>query len=115
MTTRRPRPATTPRSAFVGFGFPPEVIASRSAGTCATALYRDVEELLVERGVDWRLFITKRALRHQAWGALAVLRFGESATCRRSVGVVMPGAPARRPRRCETPCGAFAVILSARR
>src|SRR5829696_337916 len=55
------------------------------------------------------LYATKRG------SALAVLRFGESATCRRSAGVVMPGAPAWRPRRCETACGVFAVVLTARR
>jgi hypothetical protein len=25
----------------------------------------------------------------------------------------MPGAPARRPRRCESACGAFVVVLTA--
>jgi hypothetical protein len=35
--TRRPRPASAPRSAFVGFRFPPEIIAIAVAGICARA------------------------------------------------------------------------------
>jgi transposase-like protein len=53
MRTRRPRPGPAPRSAFVGFRFPPDII------TCAVRWYlrfglsyRDVEELLAERGVE---------------------------------------------------------------
>jgi len=53
---RRPR-AVRPcvdRSAFAGFRFPPEVITSRSAGTSRHGLsYRDVEELLAERGIEF--------------------------------------------------------------
>jgi len=42
-----------PRSAFVGFCFPPEVIVLPVRWYSRFALsYRDVEELLAERGVD---------------------------------------------------------------
>jgi transposase, IS6 family len=53
MRTRCPRPGPAPRSAFVGFRFPPDII------TCAVRWYlryglsyRDVEELLAERGAE---------------------------------------------------------------
>jgi len=51
---RRCRPATLPpRSAFVGFRFPPEVIVVAVRWYLRFGLsYRDVEELLAERGVD---------------------------------------------------------------
>jgi IS6 family transposase len=53
MRTRRPRPAPAPRSAFAGFRFPPEVIVIAVRWYLRYALsYRDVEELLVERGVQ---------------------------------------------------------------
>jgi transposase-like protein len=53
MRTRRPRPAAIPRSAFVGFRFPPEVIVVAVRWYLRFGLsYRDVEELLVERGVE---------------------------------------------------------------
>jgi transposase-like protein len=53
MRTRRPRPATVPRSAFAGFCFPPEVIVLAVRWDLRFALsYRDVEELLAERGID---------------------------------------------------------------
>ena len=53
MRTRRPRPAPAVRSAFAGFRFPPE----RDRRGCSLYLrfglsYRDVEELLAERGVE---------------------------------------------------------------
>jgi transposase-like protein len=48
MRTRRPRPATVPRSAFAGFCFAPEVIVLAVRWYLRFALsYRDVEELLV--------------------------------------------------------------------
>ena len=48
----RPRPATVPRSAFAGFCFPPEVIVLAVRWYLRFGLsYRDVEELLAERGV----------------------------------------------------------------
>src|SRR6266498_3298548 len=47
----RPRPA--PRSAFAGYRFPPEVIALAVRWYLRFGLsYRDVEELLAERGVE---------------------------------------------------------------
>ena len=53
MRTRRPRPAPVPRAAFVGFRFPPEVIVVAVRWYLRFGLsYRDVEELLVECGVE---------------------------------------------------------------
>ena len=53
MRTRRPRPAPVPRSAFAGFRFPPEVIVLAVRWYLRFGLsYRDVEELLAERGVE---------------------------------------------------------------
>jgi transposase, IS6 family len=53
MRTRRPRPAPIPQSAFAGFRFPPEVIVVAVRWYLRFGLsYRDVEELLVERGVE---------------------------------------------------------------
>ena len=53
MRTGRPRPAPAPRSAFAGFRFPPEVIVIAVRWYLRDALSsRDVEELMVERGVQ---------------------------------------------------------------
>jgi transposase-like protein len=53
MRTRRPGPAPTPRSAFAGFCFPPDVIVLAVRWYLRFALsYRDVEELLAERGIE---------------------------------------------------------------
>jgi transposase-like protein len=53
MRTRRPRPAPVPQSAFAGFRFPPEVIVVAVRWYLRFGLsYRDVEELLAERGVE---------------------------------------------------------------
>jgi hypothetical protein len=53
MSTRRPRPVPAPRSAFAGFRFPPEVIVIAVRWYLRYALSdRDVEQLLVERGVE---------------------------------------------------------------
>ena len=53
MRTRRPRPASAPRSAFTGFRFPPDVIVLAVRWYLRYGLsYRDVEELLTERGVE---------------------------------------------------------------
>jgi transposase-like protein len=53
MRTRRPRPASSARSAFAGFRFPPDVIVLAVRWYLRYGLtYRDVEELLVERGVE---------------------------------------------------------------
>jgi hypothetical protein len=53
MRTRRPRPPGIPRSAFAGFCFPPDVIVLAVRWYLRFALsYRDVEELLAERGIE---------------------------------------------------------------
>jgi transposase-like protein len=53
MSTRRPRLAPIARSAFAGFCFPPEVIVLAVRWYLRFGLsYRDVEELLAERGVQ---------------------------------------------------------------
>jgi transposase-like protein len=53
MRTRRPRPAPATRSAFAGFRFPPDVIVLAVRWYLHFGLsYRDVEELLVERGIE---------------------------------------------------------------
>jgi transposase-like protein len=53
MRTRRPRAAAVARSAFAGFCFPPDVIVLAVRWYLRFALsYRDVEELLAERGVE---------------------------------------------------------------
>jgi transposase, IS6 family len=59
MRTRRPRPTPATRSAFAGFRFPPDVIVVAVRWYLRFGLpYRDVEELLAERGVKvagrWR-------------------------------------------------------------
>jgi transposase, IS6 family len=52
MSTRRVRPSLA-RSAFAGFCFPPEVIVLSVRWYLRFALsYRDVEELLAERGIE---------------------------------------------------------------
>ena len=53
MRTRHPRPAPATRSAFAGFGFPANVIVVAVRWYLRFGLsYRDVEELLAERGVE---------------------------------------------------------------
>jgi transposase-like protein len=53
MRTRHPRPAAIARSAFAGFCFPPDVIVLAVRWYLRFALsYRDIEELLAERGID---------------------------------------------------------------
>jgi transposase-like protein len=53
MRRRRTRPAPLPRSAFVGFRFPSDVIVLAVRWYLRFGLsYRDVEELLAERGVE---------------------------------------------------------------
>jgi transposase, IS6 family len=53
MSTRHPHPASIARSAFAGFCFPPDVIVLAVRWYLRFALsYRDVEELLAERGVE---------------------------------------------------------------
>jgi transposase-like protein len=53
MRARRPRSAAVARSAFVGFCFPPDVIVLAVRWYLRFALsYREVEELLAERGIQ---------------------------------------------------------------
>jgi transposase, IS6 family len=53
MRTHRRRPAPATRSAFAGFRFPPDVIVLAVRWYLRFGLsYRDVEELLAERGVE---------------------------------------------------------------
>jgi transposase-like protein len=53
MRPRRPRSAPVPQSAFAGFRFPPDVIVLAVRWYLRFGLsYRDVEELLTERGVE---------------------------------------------------------------
>ena len=53
MRTRRSRSAAVARSAFAGFCFPPDVIVLAVRWYLRFALsYRDVEDLLAERGVE---------------------------------------------------------------
>ncbi len=53
MTTRRPCPAPVPRSAFASFRFPSDIIVVAVRWYLRFGLsYRDVEELLTERGVQ---------------------------------------------------------------
>jgi transposase, IS6 family len=53
MRTCRPRSTQVPRSAFAGFRFPPDVIVLAVRWYLRFGLsYRDVEELLAERGVE---------------------------------------------------------------
>ena len=53
MRPRRPRAAPVPRSAFIGFCFPSDVIVVAVRWYLRFGLsYRDVEELLAERGID---------------------------------------------------------------
>jgi hypothetical protein len=53
MRTRRPRPAHVQRSAFAGFRFPADVIVLAVRWYLRFGLsYRDLEELLTERGVE---------------------------------------------------------------
>ena len=53
MRTRRPHPALVARSAFAGFRFPPDIIVLAVRWYLRFGLsYRDVEELLAERGIE---------------------------------------------------------------
>jgi IS6 family transposase len=53
MRTRRPHPAPIARSAFIAFRFPPDVIVLAVRWYLRFGLsYRDVDELLAERGIE---------------------------------------------------------------
>jgi transposase-like protein len=78
----RPRPWLPPKSAFAGFRFPPEVILVAVRWYLRFNLsYRDVEELLVERGVEVDHVTVYR------WAQRFTPLFAEAARfCRRSPG-----------------------------
>ena len=82
MRTRRPRPTIVPRYAFVGFCFPPDVIVLAVRWYLRFGLsYRDVEELLAERGIDVDHVTVYR------WVQRFMPLLAEAARpCRRSVG-----------------------------
>jgi len=72
--TRRPAP---PRSAFAGFRFPPEVIVLAVRWYLRFGLsYRDVEELLAERGIDVDHVSAHRWVRRFAQLLADAARFG---------------------------------------
>jgi transposase-like protein len=86
MSTHRPRPVPARRSAFAGFRFPPDVIVLAVRWYLRFGLsYRDVEELLADRGVEvdhvtiyrWVVRFTPllaeaaRPCRHAVGGAVA--------------------------------------------
>src|SRR6266511_5886523 len=53
MRTHRPRPAPAMRSAFAGFRFTPDILVLGVRWYLRFGLsYRDVEELIAERGVE---------------------------------------------------------------
>jgi hypothetical protein len=115
MRTRRVRPDPIPRSAFAGFCFPPDVIVLAVRWYLRFGLsYRDVEELLAERGIEvdhvtvyrWVVRFTPlladaaRPCRHSVgdrWQADETSRHG--AICRRPVD--SSRGPSARPRPCR--------------
>jgi transposase-like protein len=82
MRTHRPGPAPVPRSAFAGFRFPPDIIVLSIRWYLRFGLsYRDVEELLAERGVAVdHVSVYRRVIRLTPLLAEAAL------PCRRRVG-----------------------------
>ncbi len=77
---RYPCPAPTPRSAFAGYRFAPEVIALAVRWYLRFGLsYRDVEELLAERGVKVDHVTVYR------WVQRFALEFAEAARARQHV------------------------------
>jgi transposase-like protein len=55
---RHPAPSTVPRSGFADFRFPPDVIMVAVRWYLRYGLsYRDVEELLTERGIEVDLLV----------------------------------------------------------
>jgi hypothetical protein len=68
MTTRRSRPAPVPRSDFAGYRFPPDVVVLAVRWYLRFGLsYRDVEELLTERGIEVDHVTVYRAATTTAW------------------------------------------------
>jgi transposase-like protein len=82
MRTHRPCAALVPRSAFAGFRFPPDMIVVAVRWYLRFGLsYRDVEELLAERGVEVDHVIVYR------WVQRFMLLLAEVARpCRHAVG-----------------------------
>jgi hypothetical protein len=78
----RPRLAPVPQSAFAGFRFPPDVIMLAVRWYLRFGLsYRDVEELLAERGIEVDLVTIYR------WVQRFTLLLAEAARpCRHAVG-----------------------------
>jgi transposase-like protein len=82
MRTRRPRPVPAPRSAFAGFRFPPDVIVLAVRWYLRFGLsYRDVEELLVERGIEVDHVTINRWVQH-----FTPLLADAARPCRHAVG-----------------------------
>ena len=77
---RYPRPCPDPSSAFAGYRFPPEVITLAVRWYLRFALsYRDVEELLAERGIELDHVTIYR------WVQRFAPEFAEAARARRHV------------------------------
>ncbi len=77
---RRPRPRPAPSSAFAGYRFPPEVITLAVRWYLRFGLsYRDVEELLAERGIEVDHVTVYR------WVQRFAPEFAEAARARRHV------------------------------
>jgi hypothetical protein len=120
MRTRRPREAAVPRSAFAGFRFPPDVIVLAVRWYLRFGLsYRDVEELLTERGVevDHVTRLPVGAAVHAAVGRRrpplsarrrpALVGGRDLREDRRAVAVcVSPSTSSARSSTCSCPCGA---------
>src|SRR6266508_6435053 len=78
MRSHRLRPAPATRSAFAGFRFPPDVIVLAVRWCLRFGLsYRDVEELLAERGIEVDHLTVYR------WGQRFAPEFAEAASARR--------------------------------
>jgi hypothetical protein len=95
MRTRPRRPAPVQRSAFTGFRFPPDVIVLAVRWYLRFGLsYRDVEELLVERGVEVDHVTIYRWVQRFA-PLLAHAALQPLAADRRSRGATITADPAR--------------------
>jgi IS6 family transposase len=101
MRTCHPRPAVIARSAFAGFCFPPDVIVLAVRWYLRFALsYRDIEELLAERGIDvdhvtgYRWVQRFTPMLAEACGVRKRVHAARRYSCRR---------PPSRSRRCTTP------------
>jgi transposase, IS6 family len=71
MRTRRARAAPVPQSAFAGFRFPPDIIVVAVRWYLRFGLsYRDVEELLTERGVEVDHVTAPTSMATTEWSAI---------------------------------------------